>query len=270
MPLETTTAPVAGGGSSNDGSQANPIPPQGADGSQDATVTQVEGSEPQPSSQDGAGGRKASGFYKERERDRATIRELKNKISELESRIPVPSPSQPKPTVTNAKSQEFFENFLVDPNGAIQKLIDTTVIQTVGRERAESVRQEAEKLIVSTDAFKRDPDTFIANMKMITSDPEYEWLDAWAEKNPVAATKKALEIYSEKFGTRQPTAGAPKKGHLVSTATGSPSLTGGKSKESLIGELKQMQVELSEKPDTRKNPKFWEKYKAIKEQLMAA
>ena len=266
---QTATEP-ASGGTANAVSQDSGIDSQGSDQSQQTGQSQVERTESQKSSQDEGGGQKASKFYQQRQSDRQTIRNLQDKISELESIVKKPASSVSQVQSVQDKSKQWWDNFLVDPTGSIQGLIEEAIRKevpgVVRQEGLEKGRQEAEKKIVSNEAYKRDPEGFIDTIKAIKDEFRMEY---WIDADPVGAAEKMLQIYQERYGKSRPS-GAPAKGQMVSTATGSPLMTGAPDKNVFISELRKMQEQLMQNVELRNDSKFQERFTTIKNQLMSS
>lgn len=283
--IEVATQPEAGG-SPNGESQAQSIEGQPSETQQNPGQAQVEGTESQAPSQVAGGGQKASQFYQQRNRDKQTIRELQRQIEEIKSLVqqqkPSATQSQPK-APTQDRNKEFWDSLLVDPRGSLEQLIKEVASQEVPK-IAKSVYaegslerqwQDAEKLITSNEAYKRSGQEFIDAIKDIRD--RYE-IHRWVNDEPLRATQLAIDIYHQEHKvqqqpqaqTRPVNPNAPKKGQMVSTATGSPAMTGGPNKDALLAELRNMQKQLVDNIELRNDPKFKERLEAIKAGLVSS
>lgn len=289
MPEETAViaTPPDAGGSPNVDSQAQSMEGQPSETQQNSGQAQVEGAESQASSQGNGGGPKASRFYGQRNQDRQTVRELQRQIEELKSIVTSQQrPSAPQ-SQTQASSQDknkqFWDSLVIDPRGSLEQLIKEVASQEVPK-IAKSVYaetslerqwQDAEKLITSNEAYRRDGQEFLDAIKGIRD--RYE-IHRWVNEEPLRATQLALDIYNQERKGQQPpqpqvrptNPNAPKKGQMVSTATGAPAMTGAPNKDALLTELRNMQKQLVDNIELRNDPKFREKLEAIKVGLMSS
>src|SRR3990167_399134 len=280
MPEETVVAPPpVAGRPENSGSQVQSIEGQPSETGQNAGQTQVEGSESQAPSQEAGGGQRPSQFYQKRNRDRQSVQDLQREMAEIKSILQQQRPSAPQSQSGPApadKNKQFFDAFLLDPRGSLENLFKEvaqqevpTIAQRVYQEGSlERQWQDAEKLITSNEAFRRDEDNFINAIKDING--RYG-ITRWSNQEPLEATRLAIEIYEREQKGQQPQPQirppnplAPKKGQMVGTATGSPAMTGAPDRNALLAELKKMQLQLVDNIELRNDPKFRERLDAIK------
>lgn len=253
---DTLASQVAEGQEPTSGSpQVAETEPQGSSQAQEATHSQVEGN-----------GQSASQEDTRRASDYETARQIKRLAKQMQSFQQAlergaqsqPSPSNPTtqmPTITN-------DEFVKDPVGALQKIMDAREQQSMGKfsqtiqqreqvQQYEKSRQDAVKMIRTNESIKRDPEGMI-RMSEILTDDEYN-LDEISKQFPEYAAKLALKIYQAQYGNAKKVQGAPTKAQMVSTAT---AVTSGGGKANLQEEAAKLQKELMNDPSLITDPAF--------------
>lgn len=259
---ETTTIPDQG---SPEGTGSQPTEPISQETAQPELTgqRQVETMESQPTSQPQK--REVSNFY----RDRQKIRNLENLVKEMNSKIQQLSNPQQKPI--EAKPVPTEADFYKDPLGTM-----TQVMKDLARQETESIKksfaeeqtqaqkakasQEVEKMILAKSKEFNDPN-FFDNLAEIVDN---YGLSHWAEKDPVAATKAAINLYSEKKGNGiQRTPLVATKAAMASTASGTPPTAQTPS----IADAQKLFDELQKDPSLANDEGFMKRWNTIKSHL---
>src|SRR3990167_2815761 len=180
-----------------------------------------------------------------------------------------------KPTTSpSATAPITAEDFLTDPLAHLNRLLDerdkklkgeipqTLSEQTRNMELLRS-QKEALKMIETNETISKDPEGW-NRVEDILNDEEFG-LKEIASYNPLSAARLALRIYSEKYGKAAPSASAPSKAQMASTATAvHPS-----GKVTLKDEAVELQKQLLGNPELRYDREFMKKLQSLKDRRQA-
>lgn len=281
-------------------SQEAQAPSQEKPESQETVQPQSRGDGQQPSSNGGT--RKPSEFYKERERYKNKIANLESQLSEIKTLITsqkketsVPPPpsappiefdkakwwDEPKPILEQILKDR--EKFLLDEfNRKLDEKFNQNLDQRELQRKLKSEEQEALELIFP----KTGQDDKRTLAQRMNADPEHteKVLEILANSKIGAiandAPKEAAELLLLKLeklraeATPKPQApknpNAIKKSLVGSTATGSPTSSGGKTMPTLAeikSQLEQLSAQADKKPELRFDQAWRTKREQLKDQL---
>lgn len=248
--LQSNTAPAVEGVSAQKvESQANETTEQSASQTQETTQPNVEGSESGQEVKEET--RKASDFYKERNRYRKKVEALEQKLASFEVMLSKQNQSVPSATKNEVTNDDFYKN---GPVETVKKLM---------ADLREELRSEIPNILQNTqkEAEFRNSDkeaTALIEKEKISMEDFIKFMDENAlldgyMKNPVKIAQTALKMWKLEKPVTNPN--APKKAHMVSTATGSMPNKGGSATDA-ISKITEMKNRLAKDNSLRYDPKF--------------
>lgn len=288
MENDTLTAPPVEGSGEGTPSQATETTEQSGAQPQSTGVTEVDANV-QSASSEASERPKASDFY----RSRKEVQALRNMVQDLQKQIQAQAKPQTSDVVPPPKDDFNIDEFWKDPK-SYQERREQVIREQIRREilekdvphiltqreqqiSSQKREQEALELMFPVDSakpgqsledrIKTNPERSQRIIEILQS----KKLDILGQTAPKEAAELALMIYeremSKNVQPRNPA--APKKGQLVSTATGVQTMGG--IKKMNYGEIKtkidEMNRKMSENPEIRFDDKFVSERALLKEQL---
>lgn len=266
MEDEQNSAQVSEGVADETASQGSEPVAQATEQSQQDATVKVDNGESQPSSEPEARPRPSQSWGKRE------FRRLENQLAQM--RDAFQAFQQNAPAASVAKQPLNPEDFYKNPQEYIDKLVNERLAGLKGEipktfaelERTKGMQrdlQEAERMIVTNEAIKKDPQGQ-DRIKEILYDEEFK-INKISEQFPVEAARLALALYNQRFVSnvsRRSAVSAPTKSQMQSTAT---SVNGGAKKSSLGDEYTKLRNELMADPMKANDSGFVERLNALKQ-----
>lgn len=202
---------------------------------------------------------------------RREIRRLENEISQMrqafqafQQQNTASTPRAPAldPNEFYKNPLEFINKVMEERDAKIKGEIPGTFAELERKQGLQRNLQEAERMIVTNEAVKRDPQG-VDRIKDILYDDEYG-LNEMSKAFPVQAARLALQLYNQKYAssvTRRSSANAPNKAQMQSTAT---TVNGAGQRPNIGDEYLKLRNELMANPMLAQDPAFVEKLNALK------
>lgn len=275
MPTETEIATQSQEGVSGltPGSQETGLSSQGDIQLQEGGSTLVgSGTEAASTSQEDARP-KASDFVRERKKFQrlesrlAGLEQTNAQLLEVLQNLQTGGASAPSDS--HVSQVDLDKQYWENPTKVVQDIINKTIDGKVSttfdsrfkQERFKREQEEAVKLVISNEQVKKDPEG-LERIKEILIE---NGLDEFSVNvSPIKAAKLALALYAGEKKNSGSSANSI-KAQLSASAGGGGSISSGKTltKEQLKSEAQKLQMQYSENPEIRNDPKFQEKLKYI-------